>query len=257
MAKCELLEFYTEHEIRLYGAYFEGDPNLPVVVHIHGACGNFYESPLVHVLADQYTRNGISLFSINLRAHDCIAEGYSRDDSFRYVGGSVEEFTSCLADIDSALDIMKKRHKEIVLQGHSLGCDRALLFALTRGFAGDLVLLAPCDSRDLHVKYIHPRSISEQLDWLATQSNDNELALLGPDQYGARNDGEEYFVPLTARALRSLITGPAFQLLSLEQRSIQRTDGRALAIIGSRDPLLTHRQCWIISVRWLVSLQVT
>ena len=59
MAKCELLEFYTEHEIRLYGAYFEGDPNLPVVVHIHGACGNFYESPLVHVLADQYTRNGI------------------------------------------------------------------------------------------------------------------------------------------------------------------------------------------------------
>ena len=48
-------------------------------------------------------------------------------------------------------------------------------------------------------------------------------------------------MPVTAGALRSLINGPAFQLLSIEQQSKQKSDGRALAIIGSRDPLLTHR----------------
>lgn len=73
-----------------------------------------------------------------------------RYDKAIVIGANNEIFEDCLIDIGAAIDFAKsKGYSEIVLMGHSYGCNKIVYYALEKGFTGDLILLAPCDIQDI------------------------------------------------------------------------------------------------------------
>src|SRR5690606_18739466 len=107
--------------------------------------------------------DGISFLSVNTSAHDGIVEGYCLND-FRYVGGSLAEWDECVDDVRSMINFCENLgYGEIVLQGHSLGCDRALAYLKESGRKLPIILLAQCDCRELQVRLRGGQEIEDQI----------------------------------------------------------------------------------------------
>ena len=98
------------------------------IVHVHGSLGNFYQQPFIRMFANHLAQHGVALLSFNLTAHDGVSEGYTPDREMRYVGGSLSRFETCLEDLDALLRFAGSICPQVVLQGHSLGCDRVLFY---------------------------------------------------------------------------------------------------------------------------------
>ena len=156
-----LVTFKTPTGFELDGIVFGDERCSCTIVHVHGSLGNFYQNRFIRVMGQSYPRSGIRLLSFNLSAHDGLAEGYRDADSFEYAGGSVVDFQRCTDDIDGAVAFARRLGGEVVLQGHSMGCDRVLHYLLTRGGGYDFVLLGPCDSYRLQEKWIGSESVEE------------------------------------------------------------------------------------------------
>ena len=156
-----LVTFKTPTGFELDGIVFGDERCSCTIVHVHGSLGNFYQNRFIRVMGQSYPRSGIRLLSFNLSAHDGLAEGYRDADSFEYAGGSVVDFQRCTDDIDGAVAFARRLGGEVVLQGHSMGCDRVLHYLLTRGGGYDFVLLGPCDSYRLQEKWIGSEGVEE------------------------------------------------------------------------------------------------
>lgn len=237
-AKGELISFPNRDGLKLDGIlYSPGSPET-IIVHVHGSLGNFYQNYFIRVMARAYLEAGLGLLSFNLSGHDGIAEGY-RDGAFEYIGGSLMEFGDCLADIHGAIGFASEYGQRVILQGHSLGCDRVLHYMLTSGSIHDFVLLSPCDSYRLQCNRIHPQTVEEQIQRL---KNDTELGwgdLVGAAEYGVSQQGDEYAIPITKRALLSVLESSAYRLIRLDLGMRFRIASRCFIYVGGQDPLQT------------------
>src|SRR5688572_30243851 len=124
--KGELVSFRNPENYLLDGILYDVENSEKTVIHIHGSYGNFYQNAFIRYLAKTYNESGYNFLSFNLRAHDGFAEGYQNVEDFEYVGGAVSEFNTYLLDIDGAVNFVGTFSKKIILQGHSMGCDRAI-----------------------------------------------------------------------------------------------------------------------------------
>src|SRR5260370_4632674 len=120
---CQIIQLKNNNGVPLEGLLFRVPGAKITILHVHGSCGNYWSALFLPVLARHLIEIGINLFSINTSAHDCIVEG-SRDGKFAYIGGSIVNFSECVLDIQAALDFLAPMNTRVVLQGHSLGCDR-------------------------------------------------------------------------------------------------------------------------------------
>jgi len=190
-------------------------------------------------MADVYSSSGYNLLSINTSAHDGIAEGY-RFGEFEYIGGALADFGECVADIGGAVDFASRLGRRIILQGHSLGCDRILWFALQENSSLELILLAPCDSYRLQTNWRFPETVEEQIQRLRSDDRLEEFPLLPWSEYGIRQGADWiYSIPVSRRTLLSIMEGPAFRLLRLDEPFGFSLSGRCLAYIGGKDRLQT------------------
>jgi hypothetical protein len=253
----ELVTLTTSTDRHLDGIYFGARTAATgTVVHIHGSCGNFYHNRFIRVMARYYQEASVAFLSFNLSAHDGLAEGYVGVDDFEYVGGAVAGFGTALADIDAAVEFARRRTEgPVVLQGHSLGCDRVLAYLATRGCALDFVLLSPCDSYELHRRWISPETIEHQLMRLRSSSGASNTAMpsesdyldsslrrldwLPLREYGVRASDWAYPIPITRMVLLELIEGPAFKLLRLDVDHEFVVKGHGLVYMGGRDSIQT------------------
>ena len=128
-AHGELLSVVNGAGLVLDGLVFSPPRPRLAIVHVHGSLGNFYQQPFIRVFANRLARHGIALLSFNLTAHDGITEGYNVAGDMRYIGGSLAAFASCLDDLDALVRVARTLCPQVVLQGHSLGCDRVLFYA--------------------------------------------------------------------------------------------------------------------------------
>ena len=178
----ELVTFKSSAGLHLDGILYQDDSNRKTIIHIHGSYGNFYQNFFVRLMADRFLESRLNFLSFNLAGHDGFGEGYRNIEDFEYVGGSVQDFSECIADIEGAIAFVTTFSEEIVLQGHSLGCDRILHYLITKKSTLDFILLSPCDSYQLQCNWIHPETVEEQIarlrredtgqefDWLRTRS---------------------------------------------------------------------------------------
>jgi hypothetical protein len=122
----ELVTITSHGGLELDGILYRSESSRTTIVHVHGSFGNFYQGKLVRTMASAYSNADLNFLSVNMASHDGVAEGYWRDGEFAYVGGAVARFDECTNDIAGIVEYANSFSDRIVLQGHSLGCDRVL-----------------------------------------------------------------------------------------------------------------------------------
>ena len=235
----ELLSVVNSAGLVLDGLIFRPPSPRLAIIHVHGSLGNFYHQSFIRVFASRFARHGIAFLSFNLTAHDGIAEGYSAAGDMRYVGGSLAPFESCLDDLDALVRVARTLCPRVVLQGHSLGCDRVLFYAQQRTVDIPLILLSPCDSHRLQEQWLDSETVTQQVARLAATSDAaSPLQLVNPSEYGvAGPDGWTYSIPVTKAALLSIIAGPPFQLLRVGSTAQPLSGAPAFVYLGAEDSI--------------------
>lgn len=235
----ELVTIKSTKGLDLDGICYRRQRNRVTIVHIHGSFGNFYQNRFVKLMAKKYGQAGINLLSFNMASHDGLCEGYRHENKFEYVGGAVADFSECVADIRGAVQYAAQFSDRVILQGHSLGCDRVLQFLISNGDKYDFILLSPCDSYQLQVKWIAPETVEEQIMRLKNQPpNDPHFDWLPSREYGvAGGDDWTYPIPITRRAFLSIAEGPPYHLMKIKQPADFHVDRKALIYIGGKDLL--------------------
>ena len=242
--KCEVVKFRAIDGFIYRGLLYRAKESKKTIIHIHGACGNMLSFSSLIDLASSYLNCGYNMLTFDLRAHDCIAEGTWYEDKspnpfFYYVGGSLETFESCIIDIESAINFVKSFSNEIILQGHSMGCERILTYQITQGTNYNTILLSPCDGHQLQVEYIYPKTIETEISELG-KYGDNEL--LPADSFGVnRDNGEKYTIPMYKKALLSILTGYAMKVLRLDRPFEFFCPISCLCVLGTLDLLQTNK----------------
>ncbi len=221
---CELISFHNDSGLKLDGLLFRSlEKPIATVIHIHGSFGNFYNNDFIKSMANIYCANNINFVTFNLTAHDGIAESVREINgvkSWEYVGYSISEFQSCIDDINGAIRFANKFGVPIILQGHSLGCDRIIYYFLKSGRSYDSILLSPSDQKNIQEEWIYPETISEQIARLKFNQDTNFL--LPFSEYGVKtthsviNDAIDNcpFIPISKKALLSLLESECFTFWS-------------------------------------------
>ena len=138
-----IVEVETIDRIPLYGLFLEAKNSKVVLINIHGTASNFYENDYMNPITKSLLKNGISVLSTNNR-------GASVMQVYPHAGAALERFEDCILDIDSWIKfVLSKGYKKIILQGHSLGSEKAVYY-MSKGKYKDkiktVILLGPADS---------------------------------------------------------------------------------------------------------------
>jgi pimeloyl-ACP methyl ester carboxylesterase len=236
----ELVTFKDATEFHHDGILYERRENRTTIVHVHGSFGNFYQNEFLRVMAETYLRGGINFLSFNLRGHDALTEGYRHEWDFEYAGGAITSFDSCVQDLQGAVDFVSPISDRVILQGHSMGCDRVLHYMLSTGNHHESILLSPCDSYELQADWIAPETAEQQVDRLRAANRDApDYDWLPLNEYGIRRGDWSYSIPITRPSFLSVVEGPAFKLVRLSKPAEFFIDQRMLIYIGGDDTLQT------------------
>lgn len=239
MSLCEIITFTGANKFLHQGLLFSAKKSKTTVIHVHGSCGNLMSFKPINKVADNYVNNSINFLTFNTRGHDCIAEGYWHNN-YDYVGGSITLFDDCIADIQSAIDFCMKFSSKIILQGHSLGCDRIVHYQLQTKQYYPTILISPCDSYALHTNFLKKRSLTvDQHIRIIRKYKSNKFEILPIDEYGVYNKGDNYYVPTTKDTLLSIMTGAPFKLFRIDKPLQYFVPVDCFACIGENDTLQT------------------
>lgn len=159
--KTSFQRITTQDGLELHGLLFEPDKKTTnVLIHIHGWVGNFYENKFIDYIAEEAVSKGFAFLCFNNRGagiiNDFIKIKKSKIDYVR-IGGSLEKFEDCILDIKAAVNsLSKKGYKKIILQGHSLGCQKITYYKykVKNKRVKGLILLAPVDDVDFTKKQL-------------------------------------------------------------------------------------------------------
>lgn len=179
--KQELVRINSIDEIEQPGILYTPNENTDkIVIHVHGLNGNFYENRFLDILAKSYTDKNYAFLPFNNRGRDFITELLKGND-FTIIGGSLERFKDCILDIDGVVNWVKEKgYKEIILEGHSYGCNKVLYYYNHRkdDSIKKIVLLAPCDIPSEGKKFLSEEEYNkakEESTRLVQENKENEL----------------------------------------------------------------------------------
>ena len=236
---AQLIQFCTSDGLTLTGLLHDVQSPRAAIVHVHGNTGNFYENVFLQHLARIYAANSIALFAFNNRGHDAVAEGY-QDAHVTYVGSAFEDLSAADLDVEAAVSVCQKLiTRNVILQGHSFGCAKVLGFASRSPVPIDVILLSPADSLALQAGYIAPETLHDQSERLRSAVDDHAFQLLAPSEFGVRNRGKEYPIPISRRTLLQLLDSQDLRLFSFATPPASSITGRGFVYVGGADPLQT------------------
>ncbi len=146
--KQELVRINSIDGIQMPGILYTPNENSEkIVIHVHGLNGNFYENNFLDSVSKSYTDKGFAFLTFNNRGREFITELWKGKECV-VIGGSLERFEECLLDIEGAINYAKEKgYKEIILEGHSYGCNKVIYYYIKKNDKSikKIVLLAPCD----------------------------------------------------------------------------------------------------------------
>lgn len=143
--KTQLVRFNSTDGLGLAGLLFTPKEKTDkIIINVHGSGGSFY-GVLTDSLAPTFASNNIAYLAFNNRGAETVKKFYKGQDQV-VIGNEHEVFNECIFDIESAINFAKGLgYKDITLQGHSLGCNKVVYYAIQKKFGGGLILLAPVD----------------------------------------------------------------------------------------------------------------
>lgn len=146
--KQELVRINSNDGIQMPGILYTPDKtSKKIVIHVHGLNGNFYENNFLDSVSKSYTDKGFAFLTFNNRGREFITELWKGKECV-VIGGSLERFKDCILDIEGVVNYAKEKgYKEIILEGHSYGCNKVLYYYSKKNdeCIKKIVLLAPCD----------------------------------------------------------------------------------------------------------------
>lgn len=166
--KTTLISFNSIDSLQLHGVLFEPvAPTKKIIINVHGSGGNFYEDYITR-FAPEFTHNGLAFLAFNNRG-SASTKKFTRGTEKIMIGNEKEIFDECVFDIQGAINHAKSLgFTEIIIQGHSLGCNKVVWYSVQKKFDGRLILLAPCDVVNLS----RLGSLSRTTPWEADSSVD-------------------------------------------------------------------------------------
>ncbi len=169
------IRFPATDDLHLEGLLYEPEePTQIAILHVHGMGGNFYENTFLDEMAEQYTTAGYAFFPFNNRGRDSIAS-MIQNGNFTQQGNAFERFEDCIKDIEAARQrIAEEGYNNIILQTHSLGCNKAVYYYTHRegNEPTGLILLSPPDMIALERE--HSRLL-ETAERMCAEDKENEL----------------------------------------------------------------------------------
>lgn len=243
----ELVKFKNCSGLYLDGLYFFSPINRCCVIHVHGSFGNFYSNSFIKIMAEIYNVRGVNFLSFNLTQHDGIAEAVREQDyvcSWEYVGYSVSDYDSCIDDIYGALDFVRSRNNNfIILQGHSLGCNRVLYYIKESKCKCPVILLSPTNSLELQRRWIFPERIDQQINRLTTDGLKTDISCI---EHGVNTSGKEInrvrddapYIPISGKALVSMLKNPSMDIIQMLNNE-RPVENWAFIYLGGRDEYQT------------------
>lgn len=199
----KLVRINSVDNIEMVGILYEPEEKSDeIVIHVHGLCGNFYENKFLDILAKAYTDKGISFLTFNNRGTNYISE-LSKGNGFEIIGGCYEKFTDSLLDIEGVINFIKdKEYTEIILEGHSYGCNKVVYYYNKKKDENikKIVLLAPCDIPQICVKFLTKQEYEiarEKATELFNEGKEKELIDFSINANGVISAGTYYrdFLP--------------------------------------------------------------
>lgn len=116
-----------------------------VFIYLHGLSGSMFDGRQ-GILTSLISKTD-SVLIFNNRGSGIVNRFSSKKKDKVLFGAASEVFTECIDDIDGAISYAKKyKPKEIVLVGHSTGCQKSVYWAYKKknhGLVKSLILLAP------------------------------------------------------------------------------------------------------------------
>ncbi len=151
----------TRDNLILHGMLFESSDKNAIILHTHGTASNFYEEEFMTHLSEKLPIQSFSFLSFNNRGSGVL------NHSWQERGSAVELFEECLVDLDAWIEYAKKRgYKKIILQGHSLGCEKVVYYmnkGKYRKKIAALILLGFADSYGIQQAYLQNFGLHDQL----------------------------------------------------------------------------------------------
>lgn len=239
LMNSRLISFSTTDGLKMKGYLAIAEQNLATIIHIHGSCGNFYENDFMPYMAGNYTAKGINFLTVNNRGHDCMAEVY-RNRQLEYIGGYHEIIEECLFDIEGAIRFAEGLGAPIILQGHSLGCLKVLMYLVETKKTYNFILLSPSDSFQLQADYIYPETIEDQVARIKETYKENLNSLLPAKEFGIKEKDVVYYIPTTPKNLLSLFGSSKTRLLAYRSKPEYFINAAALIYYGGSDRLQTE-----------------
>lgn len=151
--KVDFIRFKADDSVELRGWLSNTDSEI-AVIHIHGMSGNGYENYFLDNLRGMFSKNKITLFTIDTRGSGIINSFWKDGDENKWgegtkLGGSCFEiFQESEFDIQGAISYLRTLGKtKFILIGHSLGASKVVNFLVSKNNSEIIaaVLLAPTD----------------------------------------------------------------------------------------------------------------
>jgi pimeloyl-ACP methyl ester carboxylesterase len=165
----ELVKFTTKDGLRLDGFLSRSKShNRKAIMNVFGMTSNFFSSARYGALCAAAKGGDTDIFLANNRGMGVVNSFHTAGKRRRYIGTAREKFEECLFDIEGAVKLLTKLgYKEIILQGHSTGCQKVAYYCSKRKDprVKGMILLAPCDdynlSRQVQLKDKFPLAVKK------------------------------------------------------------------------------------------------
>lgn len=142
----DFVRFKASDEVELQGWLSKRDGEV-AALHLHGMGGNGYENYFLDNLREVYNQLGITFFAIDSRGRGIISD-FRQGDGWKHAGSCFEIFEESVYDVEGALEYLRSLgFKKFILQGHSLGCSKAVNYILSKkpSDVEKVILFAPTD----------------------------------------------------------------------------------------------------------------
>jgi len=151
--KLDFVRFKASDNVELQG-WLSSEGGDIAVIHIHGMSGNGYENYFLDNLREDYSKNGISFFTIDTRGRGIVSSFWqggkinSWGEGTKLGGSSFEIFEESVFDVQGAINYLKTLGKtKFILEGHSLGATKVVNYLVNTANSEVIaaILLAPTD----------------------------------------------------------------------------------------------------------------
>lgn len=126
METYPIVNVTTADGLSLHGLLLTPDhPTRTVLLHIHGAAGNFYGNSYFEKLSNAVRELGIAYLATNNRGSGV----YELEKGTVSHGVALETFEDCLLDIDAWIELALDRgYDQVILEGHSYGTEKSVYY---------------------------------------------------------------------------------------------------------------------------------